>query len=159
MSDRSAWWRTGAGVAAWLVLAVAASGAAWAAVGVVGDESDPAAVSVPTPGDPASQPTPPTDSGSDSGTDNGPGTGTETEPGGSGGDSRTITSAGGSVTVACTGVETIRMAAALPGAGWQSQVEERGPQEVEVEFVQGDAEVRVRARCQDGVLESDVDGD
>ncbi len=159
MSDRSAWWRTGAGVAAWLVLAVAASGAAWAAVGVVGDESDPAAVSVPTPGDSTSQPAPPTDSG----TDNGPGTGTgtepETEPDGSGGESRTITSAGGTVTVACTGAETIRMAAALPGAGWQSQVEERGPDEVEVEFVQGDAEVRVRARCKDGGLESDVDGD
>ena len=155
MSDRSAWWRTGAGVAAWLVLAVAASGAAWAAVGVVGDESDPAAVSVPTPGDSASEPTPPTDSGTDDAT----GTGTETEPTGSGGESRTITSAGGTVTVACTSAETIRMTAALPIAGWQSQVEERGPQEVEVEFVQGDAEVRVRARCQDGVLESDVDGD
>ena len=150
MSDRSAWWRTGAGVAAWLVLAVAASGAAWAAVGVVGDEGDPAQGSVPAPGDSGGrQPTPPTTS------DESP-----TEPsGGAAGESRTITSPGGTVTVACTGADTIRMAAALPAAGWQSQVEERGPREVEVEFVQGDSEARVRARCDGGRLDTDVDGD
>ncbi len=157
MSER-AWWRTGAGVIAWLVLAVAASGVAWAAVAVVGDESEPAGVDVPAGGgqgpgastapstgpssNPTSEPTP-GDDGSE-GTDG----------------SRTVTSAAGSVTVTCTGPETIRMDAALPADGWQMEDDaEKGPDEVEVEFVQGDSETRIRVKCDDGQLESDVDGD
>jgi hypothetical protein len=89
------------------------------------------------------------------------------EPGGelpSGGDpqpQRTFTSPGGTVTVACTGPSTIRLVVALPDvtAGWSSQVETRGPDEVEVEFTDGDEELRTRARCDGGVVEPDVDTD
>jgi hypothetical protein len=152
MSDRSAWWRTGAGVAAWLALAVAASGAAWAAVGVVGDESQPSSITVPTTrGEDSPPPTEPSSTGSTSTPTPAPDEGTRR--------SETLASAGGRVTVACTGPESIRMTAALPSAGWTMQPEEKGPDEVEVEFTNGDSELRIRARCKDGVIEPDVDTD
>lgn len=39
MTNRSAWWRTSAGVVAWCVLTLAAAGTAWAAVAVVRNET------------------------------------------------------------------------------------------------------------------------
>ena len=148
MSDRSAWWRTGAGVAAWVALALAASGAAWAAVAVVGDESQPAAVSVPTRGTDRSSTPPPSDPASDP------------DPG-STGRQATLPSPGGRVTVACTGPSTITLIAALPDVtdGWGYEVGSAGPDEVEVEFTDGDEELRTRARCEGGAVQPDVDTD
>jgi len=158
MSDRSAWWRTGAGAAAWLALALSASGAAWAAVAVVGDESQPAAVSVPTTRDagPSSTPTP-----SDPGSTVDPGS-TGAPPGGGASGRETLTSPGGTVTVACTGASTIRLVAALPDvtSGWAfAEDVQRGPDEVDVEFTDGDEELRTRARCEGGAVQPDVETD
>ena len=163
MADRSAWWRTGTGVAAWVLLAVAASGVAWAAVGVVADEGDPRApVAVPSPDQPAESPdtsaTPKT-SNSENTPDppDAPPT-TETQPSDGGPlDSRTLSSAGGTVAVECTGSETMRMLYATPANGWRIVVESRGPDEVEVEFERGDTELRTRAGCDGGAVDADVE--
>ncbi|MBA2639951.1 MAG: hypothetical protein H0U77_08155 [Nocardioidaceae bacterium] len=46
----------------------------------------------------------------------------------------------------------------LPTSGWQLVQEDDGPDEVEVEFLQGDEdEWRVRVRCNDGTIESEID--
>ena len=164
MADRSAWWRTGTGIAAWVLLAVAASGVAWAAVGVVADEGDPRApVAVPTPPTDGSA-TPDTTDSEDTSetldTSDPPGTSdtTETEPsdGGTLG-ARTLSSAGGTVAVECTGSETVRMLYATPANGWRIAVASRGPGEVEVEFVRGDSELRTRAGCDGGAVDADVE--
>jgi len=171
MSDRSAWWRTGTGVAAWVVLTVAASGAAWAAVDVVGDEADaPAPVALPS-SDPFPSVTPETPGATESNETPGstqtpdtsetpetpetpetletpqPTTAGETQDGPATGAARTLASSGGTVAVECTGERTVRMLYATPSSGWQISLESRGPDEVEVEFLRGDAEVRVRAEC------------
>ena len=163
MADRSAWWRTGTGIAAWVLLAVAASGVAWAAVGVVADEGDPRApVAVPsqTPpgGSPDTSTTPETSGSAD--TSNTPGTPdtSETEPSDGGPlGSRTLSSTGGAVAVECTGSETVRMLYATPANGWRITVESRGPDDVEVEFVRGDSELRTRAGCDGGAVDADVE--
>jgi len=161
MADRSAWWRTGTGIAAWVLLAVAASGVAWAAVGVVADEGDPRApVAMPSQEQPPASPdssdtseTPHTEDTPVPGTSQTP----ETEPSGGALGSRTLSSAGGTVAVECTGSETVRMLYATPANGWRIAVESRGPDEVEVEFVRGDSELRTRAGCGGGAVDADVE--
>ena len=168
MADRSAWWRTGTGVAAWVLLAVAASGVAWAAVGVVADEGDPRApVAVPSRTPPGGSPdtsTTPETSGSQAtpdttGSTESPDTPepTETAPSATALGSRTLSSTGGTVAVECTGSETVRMLYATPANGWRITVESRGPDDVEVEFVRGDSELRTRAGCDGGAVDADVE--
>ena len=168
MADRSAWWRTGTGIAAWVLLAVAASGVAWAAVGVVADEGDPrspvAVPSSPPDGSPDTSTTPETSDSSETpdttGSTGSPNTQdpTETTPSPTGAlESRTLSSAGGTVAVECTGSETVRMLYATPASGWRIAVESRGPAEVEVEFVRGDSELRTRAGCDGGAVDADVE--
>jgi len=154
MSESKAWWRTGAGVAAWLVLAITTTGIAWAAVAVVADQGDdPASVSVPdaTPATQprASQDTPAPPDDSSTGSD---------EP--AGGGTRVITSTGGTASVTCTGPGTIRLLATAPAVGWQLEKSESKSDEVRVEFSRaehGGEDQRIRAHCEDGVVESESD--
>lgn len=182
MADRSVWWRTGTGVAAWVVLALAASGAAWAAVDVVGDEADaPAPVPVrspdadasssepttePTTDDPTestepSETTEPTETGGEEPSETEPTEPETTEPETTvaSGKPQTLSSTGGTVVVKCIGTGDVKMLYATPSTGWQSRVESRGTDEVEVEFLRGDSEVRLRAECDGGTVEADVDDD
>lgn len=167
MVDRSAWWRTGAGLAAWLVLAVATAGVAWAAVGVVSEQGDdPAPVAVPvarTSESPDTTATETTTSSTPSPDDDPTASETETEPETqeppSGSSSRVFSSLGGSVSVECTGSSSIRLVLASPATGWQMSKEKPGPEEVEVEFARGEDEVRTRARCDGGVVEGEAESD
>lgn len=170
MADRSAWWRTGAGIAAWLVLAVATAAVAWTAVRVVADQSDgPVPVAVPaatrssgtapstdlsqTPE--TSQPSGATPSPSASSTSE-----TEDDEPSPGPSSRVLASPGGTVSVECTGPGSIRLIYAASADGWQQSVEEAGPAEVEVEFVRaGGDELRTRARCDGGAIEGEAESD
>lgn len=64
---------------------------------------------------------------------------------------RTWDSAAGSLVVACRG-ESISLGGAHANPGWSLEVDDRGPEEVQVEFESsGDADdVRVEASCVDG---------
>ncbi len=176
MADRSAWWRTGAGIAAWLVLAVATAAVAWTAVGVVADQGNgPAPVAVPGPtksatstSSPATS-TPATTTPSTTSTRTPPtsdNTSTtpsttstsETEEQSPGASSRVLVSAGGTVSVSCTGPESIRLIYSTSADGWRQIVEETGPDEVEVEFSRGDDDdLRTRARCDGGAVEGEAE--
>lgn len=168
MADRSAWWRTGAGIAAWMVLTVATAAVAWTAVRVVAEPGNgPVPVAVPAPprttgatptsGTTATSettttsqltPSPSSDSTSQTGDE-------ESSPGTA---SRVLASAGGTVSVTCTGSSSIRLIYATSATGWQQTVEESGPDEVEVEFVRGDDDdLRTRARCDGGSIEGETE--
>jgi hypothetical protein len=154
MSESKAWWRTGAGIAAWLVLAVTTAGIAWAAVAVVADQGDdPASVSVPD-STPAAQ-TRSSQDGADPSAD--PLTGSDKPADGG---TRVITSAGGSASVTCTGPASITLQSTSPAAGWQLEESESKPDEVRVEFSRandGGVDERIRAHCQGGVIRSELD--
>lgn len=59
---------------------------------------------------------------------------------------RTWTGTGGRIGVSCTGSRAA-LVSASPADGWRVEVEERGPEEVEVRFRSDASEVRVQARC------------
>lgn len=62
---------------------------------------------------------------------------------------RTWVGSGGRVTASCRG-EQVALESASPSNGWRVEVDERGPDRVEVTFEQQDSEeseVRVRVRC------------
>lgn len=168
MADGSAWWRTGAGIATWLILAVATTAVAWAAVGVVADQgNDPAAVPVPealrTP-DATASTNQPNQAAAPSASATSPAdtaaTSSSPEPGvATGQTSRVLASRGGSVSVKCVGSSGVRLVYATPADGWQLSVEKADRDDVEVEFLRGDEELRTRARCVSGAVEADVDSD
>jgi hypothetical protein len=163
--DRSPWWRTGAGVVAWLVLAIAATAAAWGAVAVVGDQGELSPVALPSSrtgsgeataegsprADPSSGETPETP-----GSDETAETPDTPEPG-EGGATDTLSSPGGRVVVRCSPADSVVRVVASPNPGWEMVEESTGPDEVEVEFVNEDDEWRIRARCRDGVIDGEVD--
>ena len=153
MSESKAWWRTGAGIAAWLVLAVTTAGIAWAAVAVVADQGDdPAAVSVPDATPPSQTPS----SQDAAGPSADPSTGSDQADGGT----RVITTDGGTASVTCSGPNTIRLLSTSPAAGWQLEKSESKPDEVRVEFSRandGGDDERIRAHCQGGVVQSELD--
>lgn len=161
-------WRTGAGIVAWILIAVATAALAWAAVDVVaGYGAEPASVAVPNdasvdPSRPSngsgripSSDEPPTDDATaatdDSTTD---GAAIAQPP-------DLIHSSGGTVWVACTASGTIQRKSVTPANGWQHEVDDDGSggsdDEVEVTFVRGDdEEIRIRARCRDGEVDAEV---
>jgi hypothetical protein len=72
---------------------------------------------------------------------------------------RTWEGVAGRVVVACDG-PAIGLGGAQPAAGYAVEVDDRGPDRVEVEFEAGDdsdTRVRVRASCVDGVPTFEVD--
>jgi hypothetical protein len=164
-------WRTGAGIVAWILIAVATAALAWTAVGVVAGQGEGSAtLEVPSeamvdPSSPSSGsgaiPTageqPPTD-------DTNPTTADST----TGDDVATsqqvpvlISSSGGSVSVACTSSGALQRNSVTPATGWRHELDDDGSDgtddEVEVTFVRGDdEEIRVRARCHDGRVEYDL---
>lgn len=171
MDTRRPGWRTGAGIVAWILIAVATAALAWAAVDVVaGYGSQPASVAVPSEalavpsssssasaGTPSAGEQPPT---SDS-------TSATADPTTEGDDVATspqpvlITSRGGSVSVACTASDTVQLESVTPAIGWRHELDEDGSDgtddEAEVTFVRGDDEdIRIRARCEDGEVDPDV---
>ena len=66
---------------------------------------------------------------------------------------RTVSVAGGQVSVRCTGA-TILLRFAQPDNGWRVEVDKSGPEEVEVSFRTGDddagSQTQVRALCETG---------
>lgn len=64
---------------------------------------------------------------------------------------RTWQGTAGSVTTSCQGA-SISFSGAQPNAGWRVEVGNRGPEDVEVQFQQGEdnGEVEVHARCSGG---------
>jgi len=166
--DRSPWWRTGAGVAAWLALAVTTTAVAWTAVGVVADQGDgpvpvavPAAAGTPrsTAAAEAGESSPPTESTPSEPSPSSPSTSSSDDPPSPQGASpRVLSSPAGAVSVACTGQRHIRLIYATSADSWQETVDKAGPDEVEVEFVRGDdEEFRTRARCEGGVIEGETE--
>lgn len=74
---------------------------------------------------------------------------------------RTWTVAGGQIWAQCRGPQ-IALLAATPLDGWTVEVKHGGPEELEVEFRQGEAETSVHAACVDGtptMVEQDEDED
>jgi hypothetical protein len=171
MGDRSAWWRTSAGLAAWLVLAVTTTAVAWTAVGVVSNQrADPSPVAVPAPvattrstaetggtqpGQPGgslttSRPSSPAGA-SPSASDSSPQRSTlptTTSP-----SSQVFASPGGTVSVTCTGLRRIHLIYASPADGWHMTVDTTDAEEIEVEFERGEADLQTQASCEDGSVE------
>jgi hypothetical protein len=150
MTNRPTWWRTGAGVTAWVVFALAATAVAWAAVGVVRGAATPPAVPAPAAGTaatPAQSTPPPPDSSP-----------TSSSPGdaATAGAPRTVRSTGGTVAVSCRG-DALRLLYATPEAGWQVVIDDQDEDRVDVEFHRGEAEAKVSARCRDGVVDAEVE--
>jgi hypothetical protein len=150
-ADRSPWWRTGAGIVAWLALAVAASAAAWGAVAVVGDRGNLSPVALPSSRTGSGEGTATRPPGSD------PSTPEPGETGQPGGATDTLGSPGGRVVVRCSSAQSVDQVAASPNPGFVMVQESTGPDEVEVEFVGEDDQWRIRARCRDGVIDGEVD--
>ena len=177
MGTRTPGWRTGAGILAWILIAVATAALAWTAVGVVvrdGDES--ADLSVPSEalvdrsaspsgsaGTPSSGQQAPTDDPT-AGTDDPTARSDDPTAGiddASSHQSLLIPTRGGEVSVSCTGSGAIKLGFATPANGWQDELDDDQvdgtDDEVEVTFVRGDEEeIRVRARCHDGSVEYDL---
>lgn len=65
---------------------------------------------------------------------------------------------GGQVGASCTGA-TITLLYATPADGWSVEVEHAGPAELEVEFVRGGEDSRLRAECVAGTPEITRSGD
>jgi hypothetical protein len=177
MGDRSAWWRTSAGLAAWLVLAVTTTGVAWAAVRVVSNQgADPSPVAVPaaavtsgsTAGIGGAQPAQP---GGGLGTSSpsipaaeSPSASRSAPHGGNGPprtshSSQVFASPGGTVSVICTGLRRIHLVYASPADGWHMTVDSSDAEEIEVEFERGDADLHTQASCEDGTVEGEVKAD
>jgi hypothetical protein len=68
---------------------------------------------------------------------------------GSAGSSRTVSLAGGTVAIRCTGTSAALLYA-TPADGYASEVKHRGPDKVEVEFDGDRGRSRVEARCSGG---------
>ncbi|MGZ8742182.1 MAG: hypothetical protein ACXWXO_04600 [Nocardioides sp.] len=51
------------------------------------------------------------------------------------------------------------MKSASPNNGYRVEVEKRGPEEIEVKFESASRELKVDARCADGVPRFDVEAD
>ncbi len=62
---------------------------------------------------------------------------------------RTWTGTGGRINVSCTGARAA-LVSASPADGWQVEVGDRGPEEVESAFRSSGSEVQVRVRCSGG---------
>jgi hypothetical protein len=65
-------------------------------------------------------------------------------------------SAGGTITVRCTG-NSIALVSAAPQSGYTTVVSERGPDEVDVDFTSSSHEYSMQAVCQNGVPAGSVD--
>ncbi len=63
--------------------------------------------------------------------------------------STTFSTAGGVVTVSCTGTSA-RLVSASPASGYTMDVHESGPESVAVSFESGDHDSEISARCVDG---------
>ncbi|MGV8850405.1 MAG: hypothetical protein ACOH16_12785 [Propionibacteriaceae bacterium] len=63
---------------------------------------------------------------------------------------RTWTVTGGVTSVACTG-QVISLLSASPKDGWRVKIEGRGPDQVKLEFVTGEREVKLTATCVGGL--------
>ncbi len=151
------------GVLLWVLVVAAGSSLVWVVISRAGQDVGSGAVSPPsatpsTSSSPTSSSTP-RPSGSPSASP------TTSRPSGSGGPEpvrRTWSGAAGVVTVQCRGA-AVSLVGAQPSAdGYTVDVEERGPERVEVELQQrGDdgAETRVRATCSRGTPVIDVELD
>lgn len=73
---------------------------------------------------------------------------------------RTWSGSGGRLTVSCTGARAA-LVSASPADGWRVEIGDRGPDEVEVEFKQGEegAETHVKSRCSAGEPRFSVEED
>ena len=71
---------------------------------------------------------------------------------------RTWRGAAGVVVAECRG-GAIALAAAQPNSGWSIEVDDTGPDDLRVEFENGDARVRVEASCVGGTPSFAVDSD
>jgi len=133
------------GVAAWLFVVTAGAGLVWAVISRAGE-----GVSSSTP---STQPTldPPRDGGGTQASPSG-------TPGQSSGNRRTWQGAAGYVTAECTG-SAISLGAAQPADGYQVEQDDRGSDELRVEFETLDerSRTRVEASCQNGVPVFEVD--
>ncbi len=150
--------RTALAVAAWLVVVVVGSAAAWTVIRTAGtDLSSTPSIPAGTPAGSLSSPAP--SSGGPSASSR-PGTASPSASPSGASPSGTTSSAPpaprvqrqtwegqpGAVTVACQG-GTASLAGATAYAGWRVEVESRGPREVSVKFEAGEREVEVEARC------------
>ncbi len=71
---------------------------------------------------------------------------------------RTINSAGGTVVVRYRPGE-VELQAATPSAGFDAEIEDSGPEKVEVEFEGEEADVKVVVRWDEGTLKVEIDDD
>jgi hypothetical protein len=69
---------------------------------------------------------------------------------------RTFQTAGGSVVVSYVG-DQVRLDATLPAPGYSVEIDDEGPDRVEVEFVGEADEVEIRIERNDGVWKVDID--
>jgi hypothetical protein len=69
---------------------------------------------------------------------------------------RTWQGSAGAVTVECRGA-TISLKGAQPNSGWSIDIDERGPEEVRVDFDSGERRTRVQSACVGGSPRFDVD--
>ena len=70
----------------------------------------------------------------------------------------TWTGTAGTVTVQCTG-SAIALQAATPASGYSAEVDESGPEHVEVELESDDSEATVEAACVNGQPHFEADED
>lgn len=73
---------------------------------------------------------------------------------------KTIDTAGGSVTIVVDG-SSVSFGGAVPKTGWKVELEKSGPEEVKVKFETNDdsSEIEVRARVEDGELRISISED
>lgn len=72
--------------------------------------------------------------------------------------SKTITTAAGSVHIVVSG-SSVTFAGAYPNPGWKVELEEKGPETVKVKFErnEGEGQIEVTARVDEGELKVDID--
>ncbi len=121
-------------------------------------DGGPSADASPSPS-PSPDPTPSTTSTPEPATSSpAPGTATTPAPPVAADVARTWDVTGGQVGAVCTGA-TIALVYATPADGWSVEVDHAGPDELEIDFVRGGDESRLRAECVAGTPEITRSGD
>ncbi|MDV3222296.1 hypothetical protein [Intrasporangium sp.] len=167
------------GLLAWVVVVALASGMTWAVINRAGQTvlaDDVPLVSTPdlTVGPGTGPPLPTATAGQGTGTSSptspppaeptpAPPSGVASPssaapPGSTGGIDRRWEGEPGSVVVRCTG-RVVDLRSATPSDDYRVEVESRGPREVEVKFEGPGDDVKVKAKCEDGVPQFGTEGD
>lgn len=151
-------------IAAWVVVAVAATTATWTVLSSADRQTGDAPAALPVPVTSATTSPPgsavaPSDSPSTSSTTSlSPSTTvTTTDPAGDDWTSLTVPSGGGVVVVSHRPGE-VRLESATPAPGYAMEIDDRGPDEARVEFAGADDEYEIRVRWHNGALDVEVDG-